>query len=484
MKRHLTLGALLAFAAFTIGCEGDPGPAGPPGPEGPQGPPGDPAEETVFTFQGDFGSPCIHCHTGLVGDYVTTNHRFAYDDLGDSQSQNYCIQCHTTGFNCAVDYATDEIDFDSCEYPEAGYSYWLGVDTELGAERRADLEGVQCESCHGPMGPDFNAHVPEISFATHDDPVTGESLSLCYKCHGTQIEEWKTSPHALAVGGDLEALNEEFNRSSCDYCHSSEGFIRVNDPAYATYEFGEEISFIGCPTCHDPHVGEAGGGNYAQLRTIGAVELSYVDPADPEGATVVEGYGPGQTCMQCHKARRDYANVQGQLDRGSSHFGPHSSPQTDMFAGAGSYEIPGYTYNRTHAHQSFGSLADNACVTCHMVRETFLHGETQEHAFHTFEPDVGNCAECHGEIPDFDVGGVQTQIQTKLDSVAVLLGYADAADAEANLDEDNAGWERWQREVLYAFTFVANSGSLGVHNPPYANSLLDNAIDYANANLP
>ncbi|NIO64794.1 MAG: hypothetical protein GTO28_04525 [Gammaproteobacteria bacterium] len=38
----------------------------------------------------------------------------------------------------------------------------------------------------------------------------------------------------------------------------------------------------------------------------------------------------------------------------------------------------------------------------------------------------------------------------------------------------------WQREVAYAAIFVINDGSLGVHNPEYANSLLDNAIAYAN----
>ncbi len=121
-----------------------------------------------------------------------------------------------------------------------------------------------------------------------------------------------------------------------------------------------------------------------------------------------------------------------------------------------------------------------------MVRETFLHGETVEHAFHTWEPTVDNCVPCHAGITDFDVNGGRTRIQGKLDQVAVLLGYADAADLAANIasDSQDPTMPTWQREVAYAAVFVMNDGSLGVHNPEYANSLLDNAIAYANTLIP
>jgi hypothetical protein len=464
----------MVLAAFTIGCEGDQGPAGPPGPEGPQGPPGDPAEETTFTFQGDFGSSCIHCHTSLVGEYLTTNHRFAFDDLGENQDNNYCLQCHTTGWNCEVDEATGEIIESTCEYPEAGYSYWLGVDTELGAERRAALQGVQCESCHGPLGPDFNAHVPELSFSTWDN-------SLCAPCHDAQIAEWETSGHALVAGGDVEEFQGEHyvGNSSCDYCHTSEGFVRVNDPAYATYSF-EEYSHIGCPTCHDPHVGEAGGGNEAQLRTVGSVELAYIVPWEPgdEEAARIEGYGPGQTCVQCHKARRNNANVAGQIANGYGHFGPHGSPQGDMFIGAGSYLIPGYDYGAnddgyvTSTHQGFS----DGCVTCHMAFDEAFGG----HIVHNFMPTLEACQGCHAGLDEAGLDELQQKVRDKLDTLAGLIsgGYADWETLMATLDVDNSDWTVAEREAAYAGVFVYNSGDFGAHNPNYANALLDNAIDY------
>jgi hypothetical protein len=477
MKGRKEFATLLAvsIALVSFGCEGDTGPAGPPGPEGPEGPPGE--DFSQFAYQGEFGEACQHCHGGNVDEVLTTKHTNAFLDLGESQTDLYCLQCHTTGFNCSVNFGDTELDPANCWEPADGYTGYIGDTTEEGLARSEALEGVQCESCHGAMGPDFNAHRPDMSFATHDDPVTGESLSLCYDCHHGQIEEWMESGHANAAGGDIEAFNDEYyTTSSCNFCHTSEGYIKANDPAFATYDFGNEYSFIGCPTCHDPHVGEMGEGNEAQLRNVDAVELNYVFPASPgdEEAPRMEGYGPGQTCAGCHQARRDKEDVDEQIADGDGHFGPHHSPQADMFVGAGSYEIPGFTYNRTSAHQS---AVATGCVECHMVREVELHGELQDHAFHTFEVNVENCLPCH-TLTDFDYNGVQTTISGKLDQVAVLLGYADWDTLYLIFGDENEAWTVAQREAFYGAVFVAESGDLGVHNSTYANSLLDNAILY------
>ncbi len=486
MKGRKGFGILLAVsvALVSFGCEGDTGPQGPEGPEGPEGPAGE-TGVSEFAYQGDFGSTCLHCHATVVNEYVTTGHRFAYDDLdAESQANLYCIQCHTTGFNCTVNFGDTEIDPANCWEPDDGYSGYIGDETEEGAERRLALEGVQCESCHDAAGPELLIHAPALSFSTHDNPVTGESTSLCVGCHDHQIDEWKTSGHANAAGGDILAFNEEHyaHIGSCQGCHTSEGYIAANDPAFANYDFGHEVTFIGCPTCHDPHIGVDGGGNDAQLRNLSPVELSYVYPwaaGDPEAATM-EGYGPGQTCAQCHKARRDNANVANQIANGYGHFGPHASPQADMFIGAGSYEIPTYTYDGTSAHQA---MVTDGCVTCHM---TFTE-DGGGHLVHDFNPSPANCAACHPGLTDFDYNGVQTEIKAKLDLFAVLLGYADADDLAANINDETTGnttWPEWQREAAYGFIFVYNSGDLGVHNSNYARSLIDNAIDYAGANLP
>lgn len=476
MKRQHCLGVIIAvsLAFLSLGCEGD---QGEQGLEGPPGPPGE--DFSPYTYQGDKGEACNHCHATAVNNVLDTHHTRAFDDLAESQDNLYCLQCHTTGFDSDVAFGDTVIAPENRGPDENGYDDYVGVDTEEAAERRLALEGVQCESCHGPMGPDFNAHKPDISFSTH--MVNGESTSLCYDCHHTQLEEWEESGHANAAGGDIDAFNQEHyaTSGSCKPCHTSEGFIKAQDPAYATYSFGDEVSFIGCPTCHDPHAGEAGAGNYAQLRTTSAQEVLYTfpySPGDPEVPTM-EGYGPAQTCAQCHHGRRDSQHVLNQIANGYGHFGPHHSAQMDMYVGGGSYQIPGKTYDNTHQHQAIAI----ACVECHMVRETELHGEIVDHAFHTWEPTVDNCLPCHAGAPDFDMNGAQTQIQGKLDQLAVLFGYTDFADLEANWDSTDPAVQVWEREALYAAFFIFDDGSLGVHNPSYANSLLDNAIAYADS---
>lgn len=470
MKLRHGLGIFAILSLALVGCTGDQGPAGPPGPqgpegpEGPEGPPGTSFSE--FAYQGGFGEACQHCHAGVVGNVLTTNHTSAFLDLGAEQDNLYCLQCHTTGFNCTVNFGDTEIDPANCTEPDDGYSGWIGDDTAEGAERRMALEGVQCESCHGAMGPNFNAHIPEVSFSTWDN-------SLCAGCHDAQIEEWETSGHALAVGGDAEALGDEFGRSSCDYCHTSEGFIRTFDPVYAAYDFEGEYSHVGCPTCHDPHVGEMGGGNEAQLRTLAPVELSYTfpwEPGDAEAPTI-EGYGPGQTCAQCHKARRNTSNVQGQIADGYGHFGPHESPQGDMFIGAGSYEIPGYTYDGDHAHET---LVTDGCVSCHMIFTEDAGG----HVVHNFMPSLEACQGCHAGLDEAGLAALQQPTIDGLDAVAVEMGYADWATLLATLDDDNLVWTACEREAVYGAVFVNASGDKGVHNPDYAESLLTNGLDY------
>jgi formate-dependent nitrite reductase cytochrome c552 subunit len=153
-----------------------------------------------------------------------------------------------------------------------------------------------------------------------------------------------------------------------------------------------------------------------------------------------------------------------------SRFGSHHSNQMDEFIGAGSYEIADYTYDREHPHQSLTS----ACVSCHMYSIGF--GEPGGPVYgHNFEANLLACEPCHGTQTNFDINSFQTEVQSKLDSLIALIcvdpdsiGYPSLTTTEERM----AGW---------AYKFVENDGSLGVHNPDYTMSLLDNAIDFLNS---
>ncbi len=478
MARKSIPRVLIGVSLWTLGvlvfpgCEGERGPRGPAGPGN---------EQAEYTYLGEQGQACRHCHVRIVEAVAHTKHTRAFEDLdAASRGRPYCLQCHTTGFDSRVSFGDTRIAEENRGPDLYGYDDYFGVATEQAAMRREALQGVQCESCHGPMGPDFNDHRPLLSLATGIDGDI--SISLCYPCHKTQLEEWLDSGHGKVGGIDLADFNAEFGGSPCKSCHTSEGFAQANDPTIASYEF-EEYNFIGCPTCHDPHAGRADGGNVFQLRSMQPVEVAYapgLSPGDPEVPRLVTG-GTGQSCAQCHHARRDNNNVAGQIRNGTQRFGPHGSPQMDTFLGAGCYEIPGYSYDRSAAHQG----VPNACVYCHMVRETERQGQLQDHAFHTFEPTVGNCKPCH-TMTDFNYHNIQTIVEEKMDELAALLGFpsAEAFFAEGTgWNSRAAGVEVWHREAAYALVFVSSDGSRGVHNAEYVMDLLDNAIDYAERNL-
>ena len=477
--------ALLAAALFFLtGCEGEQGPAGQDGTDGESG--------VLFdwTYVGGNGLACKHCHYDLVESVLTTHHTQAYDDLvaDGAETNPYCVQCHTTGWDSPVNYGDTEI---TTYGPDLyGFDDYFGVNTTAAAERRDMLAGVQCEACHGAGGPNPLEFRPKLSFATVVDGDT--SVGLCSPCHSGQLGEYATSGHGTVGGLNLEDFNAEFGRSSCAGCHTSEGFIFANDAAYADYTMPSDAdyNFIGCVTCHDPHAGVDAGGNEHQLRQLGAVEIVYQAGYGPDDdIPAMSGYNNGQICAQCHHARRDESNVSGQIANGSSHFGPHGSPQMDMFIGYGSYEIAGYTYERGDDVAGHSTAVADACVRCHMVRVAEIHGTSQSHAFHTFQPDQGNCVGCHSDIAnytDFDYRDTQTEIRGLLDDLAAAIGYTDMAgmlDETTGWDATNqSGAVAWQREAAYAWYFVYNDGSFGIHNATYARSLLNNAITYANLN--
>jgi len=477
MTRTLLLRLMgLALAATMIGCSGDDGatgaqgpvgPQGPTGPEGPQGPQGPtgatgPAGPGYETYVGNGGYACGGCHATAAAGWTGSAHALATQSLVDAgeESTIYCLSCHTTGFDAPVepddtvisDHGDDHYGYDDYFPPASG-------DDEA---RLAALEGVQCESCHGSMGPGLYNHYPEpISFATRE--VDGESLAGCRQCHQTVIDEWTTSGHAHAIEneGGLAEFSSHFRSASCNYCHTSEGFVAAYDADWAGMALPDELSMVGCVTCHDPHAhGDA------QLRE-GAMNPQTVvyDVNDPR---TYEDRGSSMVCVQCHHARRDAATVQGQIEGGSNHFGPHGSPQVDMFLGSGCYEIEGFEYERDHYHQTSG-LMQNACVYCHMGYEgTGAH----QHRLHDFAPTVSACVACHAGTTNFDVLGLQTEVAGLMEDLLALLavpadsiGIADVTTPE-------------QRMAAYAYSFVANDGSRGVHNPTYAVSLLENAIEH------
>jgi formate-dependent nitrite reductase cytochrome c552 subunit len=168
----------------------------------------------------------------------------------------------------------------------------------------------------------------------------------------------------------------------------------------------------------------------------------------------------------------------GYIANGNQRANPHESPQADMVAGRGSYEIPGMTYNRTNQHDLSVPPLDNVCVSCHMRTLSSPY----EHANHNFSPEVVSCYGCHGTPANFDINGKQTEIVNMLDQLAQLLPNPVLGDdghyTVSSDTRDTLTWTLPKRQAGWAWQFVHLDGSSGVHNYNYAHDLLTNAIDH------
>lgn len=146
---------LAVLAAFTLGANLLVLPSAEAGDEKDQAP--------AFKYIGVDG--CKFCHQGKRGNHVfeswtRTEHARAYEHLSASQRKNKdCLACHTTGF---------------------------GQPIAAGATQ-AKLQGVQCESCHGP-GSDYKKMkiMKDRSIAIEKgliEPTEG----LCKRCHTANL---------------------------------------------------------------------------------------------------------------------------------------------------------------------------------------------------------------------------------------------------------------------------------------------------------
>jgi hypothetical protein len=203
-----------------------------------------------------------------------------------------------------------------------------------------------------------------------------------------------------------------------------------------------------CRACHAVHTSYTGD-DWA-LETTDAVELYAFEGVTYDG-------GKGNLCANCHQPRRAFEAVDGIVNVSSTHWGPHHGPQSTMLLGlAGSVE------GKAAGH---ATMVEDTCVACHV-------GNGQ----HTFEPSVDACVACHADAENFDINGVQTEVEAKLAELEEALKGAGLLDADGGIvvgvyAEAEAG-------ALWNFIYIAHEDkSLGVHNPAYTMALLEASLE-------
>jgi hypothetical protein len=258
----------------------------------------------------------------------------------------------------------------------------------------------------------------------------------------------------------------------CAVCHTHQGFLERLQTGEWAYSGGsvDDVVPMNCRTCHQIHTTYTSA-DYARRAADIPVTFRL-------GGEVVDFGNDANLCASCHQARirsGQMPTIDGEdVTITSSHWGPHGSPQGNVFAGTGFYDFEGGNGgSMSHASDDRG----RGCPTCHMAEGSQTDGG---HTFNMGDNTAG-CEVCHTSgVDDFDLFGGQTNTMAMLDELGALLEAAgimhyDAEDMEWHPVEGtypaNVAAAAWN------FQGVMNDGSKGVHNPPYVRALLQGAID-------
>jgi hypothetical protein len=451
---------------------------------------------------------CLTCHSAVCQYETNTLHASAFTDpafkaLG-GQTNASCLPCHTVGYGLPTGFAFTNVN--------GAFSY------------TTNLAGVQCENCHGPAA----NHA-----GSEDDPSVRPRVelaaTLCGGCHSAShtiytnaptYEEWSTSGHAAVVPEVLSIMASSTNDiRSCGVCHSGSARLALLgglDPAVTlTNDYNVAVT---CAVCHDPH--QTNFTSPFQLRNpLASTNTFHLADADTATLTAFTTTYNASTninlCAQCHN---DRAAAYTDTSRA-----PHGSLQYNFLLGSvGELTDGTATFNPgTHAGQpgdAFYSVSGtfyltNQCASCHMPAETAPPGAPS----HTFTPTYTVCANCHAVQPAQEAQAyLATQLSNQVASLIFTLNRWAAVKAPASLQTSGVvAWEyttpggltwqtnalgyvsAWSQTVAPSFTgpdaagqaliptnvlkarfdlyLVLNDGSFGVHNPFFAQELLDAA---------
>ena len=321
----------------------------------------------------------------------------------------------------------------------------------------------------------------------------GLNSEACMKCHNDesgallQAEgEWQNSVHAS--GDNVDYTNRDGASNDCTKCHDQQGFIKWLDSGIVEGPY-DNVSAIGCFTCHDPH-------------TRGDMSLR-IQSAYTLMNGVVFDHGEGNLCANCHHTRTDVRAEITDNKATTNRFGSHHGPQADILQGTGGYQYTGYTYT-TSPH---ATAITNACIGCHMGNPQTHDGyKVGGHSWNMVEEATGYnlvalCTPCHVNAKtdydfkkdttaayDFDkdgkVEGYQTEMKGIRDSLATLLiakgvlsrtvtgadtTYAPKTATIADKGITGAVWN---------LVMIQEDRSWGVHNFNYEKDLLWSSIAY------
>jgi hypothetical protein len=351
--------------------------------------------------------------------------------------------------------------------------------------------------CHG-----FNGVVAQFQTSIHYTEY------LVNVSSPTPETEW-TAPGAAC--GNCHAIDGLQQRASGSVGTSDDGGVvnletgelQYRDPvsgalSSANYTGSATVAEVYCTTCHavtdanDPHkTGKPwtpGSFPLVVSEDGGSINIERSPSTSAVTGTDAGDFGPGNTCMWCHRSRVDVTNYLTPTGNKitSVYWGPHEGPQADLFTGVGGYQYAGHTYGQSTHEQKL------SCVDCHMINVA----DNSNVPDHSFNPSLTACLSCHSTATTFDINGFQSQINAALTEIETTLNTNGLLTRSTSapyvpLTTAQLGDGNWSQDLpvpggmiagvlmtqdqagaLYNYIVVARGGASGVHNTKYIAQLL------------
>jgi hypothetical protein len=382
----------------------------------------------------------------------------------------------------------------------------------------------------GPSGPPGEAGAPGPAGMDADGGIPVGCLSPCHGFNGV-VEQWKTSTHyatAIANTGGSEVPTWTGAGLPCGNCHaidaltgrtagsvgtapdagvtnSASGELQYANPSNgkptdSTYTGSSKVASVSCVTCHavdnanDPHrTGKVYvAGSFPFRVPTGPNDQAYIEKSPAAGMVTGQPagkLGTSNTCVWCHKSRKDVTNYITASNPISTYWGPHEGPQADVFSGVGGYHFGANSVCGTNACAYGNSTHQQrlACADCHMP-DVATNANVPNHSFYA---QVSACTQCHAGATTFDISGGRGQMQaalTELEKALNNAGYLTRATSApyVALATTEVGDGNWaidrprgpntltadQAGALYNYIIIARGGAGGIHNPKYVRQLI------------
>ena len=252
----------------------------------------------------------------------------------------------------------------------------------------------------------------------HEHDSNNPFREKCANCHADEIayQEWHNSNHKHALVNLIEG--KYATRDSCLGCHSA-GYDKFSSGEWRTQHgkltLETAVNSVSCSSCH-----------------LHSSKREHYLTKNPK-----------TLCTSCHK-----------MDCGCAGAGVIHQSQSEMFMGrlgAGVKLMPA-----KHA-----KIMKKRCIYCHMAKDDTK--TIAKHGGHTFKADYSTCSRCH-ENMNIQIKQHKTDIQKKMAKVKMMLDSATDFESKA------------YKDAKLNYDMVNGDAGFGMHNPLYAQALLNYAL--------